>query len=243
MMYDLQKEMYHTLCHSVENRIVNIHQPYVRPIVRGKQKSKVEFGAKIQVSLMNGFSILDQFDWNAFHEGTTMKQSVENYKRIHGYYPKEVLADKIYCNRENRAWLKDKKIEFRAKPLERPSAVNNHVSPGERNPIEGKFGQAKNAYGMDNIKAKLSQTSESWIASIVMVLSLVKLAEVTPYYLFKNYQEKIYSLVMKTYFLFIQKIFHIEQAPIINVKEMQYSYSRISYTESKASIYRMRITE
>jgi IS5 family transposase len=167
MMYDLQKEMYHTLCHSVENRIVNIHQPYVRPIVRGKQKSKVEFGAKIQVSLMNGFSILDQFDWNAFNEGTTMKQSVENYKRIHGFYPKEVLADKIYCNRENRVWLKDKKIEFRAKPLGRPSAVHNHVSPGERNPIEGNFGQAKKAYGMDNIKAKLSQTSESRIASIV----------------------------------------------------------------------------
>lgn len=167
MMYDLQKEMYHTLCHSVENRIVNIHQPYVRPIVRGKQKSKVEFGAKIQVSLMNGFSILDQFDWNAFNECTTMKQSVENYKRIHGFYPKEMLADKIYCNIENRVWLKDKKIEFRAKPLGRPSAVHNHVSPGERNPIEGNFGQAKKAYGMDNIKAKLSQTSESRIASIV----------------------------------------------------------------------------
>jgi hypothetical protein len=42
-----------------------------------------------------------------------------------------------------------------------------HVSPGERNPVEGKFGQAKTAYGMNNILAKLKTTSESWIGSIV----------------------------------------------------------------------------
>ena len=48
-----------------------------------------------------------------------------------------------------------------------------HLSPGERNPIEGKFGQAKIAYGLDNIKAKLKETSESWIALIALVLNLV----------------------------------------------------------------------
>jgi hypothetical protein len=50
-----------------------------------------------------------------------------------------------------------------------------HVRPGERNPIEGKFGQAKTAYGMNRIKARLQQTSESWIATIVLVLNLIKL--------------------------------------------------------------------
>ncbi|TKT84727.1 transposase, partial [Dyadobacter frigoris] len=51
-----------------------------------------------------------------------------------------------------------------------------HVSPGERNPIEGKFGQAKTAYGLNRIKARLQATSQSWIASIILVLNLVKLA-------------------------------------------------------------------
>ena len=51
-----------------------------------------------------------------------------------------------------------------------------HLSPGERNPIEGKFGQAKTAYGLNRIKARLKQTSESWIASIFLVLNLVTLA-------------------------------------------------------------------
>jgi DDE family transposase len=85
----------------------------------------------------------------------------------------ELLADKIYCTRENRKQLKLLGIKLKAKPLGRPTAVEAHVSPGERNPIEGKFGQAKRKYGMGRIKARLAQTSESWIASIIMVLNLV----------------------------------------------------------------------
>ena len=69
-------------------------------------------------------------------------------------------------------------ILLKAKPLGRPSvsAVSIHVSPGERNPIEGKFGQAKRAYGLNRIKARLRETSESWVAGIILVLNLVKLA-------------------------------------------------------------------
>lgn len=179
-LYQQQKTMYDTKTHSIEDRIVSIHQPHVRPIVRGKAKSKVEFGSKINISLVDGVTFLDDFSWDAFNEGTRLKNSVEKYKERLGYYPKEVLADKIYCNRENRAYLKEKGIILKAKPLGRPSkkALSNQVSPGERNPVEGKFGQAKTAYGLDRIKARLSNTSESWVASIILVLNLVHLAEV-----------------------------------------------------------------
>lgn len=177
-LYDQQKHMYDNRVHSVEDRIVSIHQPHVRPIVRGKTGADVEFGSKIQVSLVNGIAFLDELSWNAFNEGTCLKQSVEKYKVRFGFYPKEVLADKIYCTRENRKWLKEKDIKLRAKPLGRPSregALSIPVRPGERNPIEGKFGQAKTAYGMNRVKARLRQTSESWIASIVLVLNLINL--------------------------------------------------------------------
>lgn len=179
-LYQQQKTMYDNKTHSVEDRIVSIHQPHVRPIVRGKAKSKVEFGSKINISLVDGITFLDDFSWDAFNEGTRLQNSVEKYKERLGYYPKEVLADKIYCNRENRAYLKEKGINLKAKPLGRPSkqALSNQVSPGERNPVEGKFGQAKTAYGLDRIKARLSNTSESWVASIILVLNLVHLAEV-----------------------------------------------------------------
>lgn len=187
-LYDQQKYMYDNNIHSVEDRIVSIHQPHVRPIVRGKTNAKVEFGAKIQVSLMNGYAFLEELSWDAFNEGIRLMSTVEQYRQRFGFYPKEVLADKIYCNRENRRQLKELNIELRAKPLGRPKAVSEtHVSPGERNPIEGKFGQAKNAYGLNRIKARLKQTSESWIATIILVLNLVKLAGQVPYYLLRNF--------------------------------------------------------
>lgn len=196
-IYEQQKTMYERKTHSIEDRIVSLHQPHVRPIVRGKSQSKVEFGAKINVSLVDGLTFIDDFSWDAFNEGTRLKSSVEKYKQRFGYYPKEVLADKIYCNRQNRAFLKEEGIRLKAKPLGRPSktALSNQVSPGERNPIEGKFGQAKTGYGLDRIKARLSQTSESWIASIIMVLNLVHLAEVAlPWNQFFEWLKSIFRI-------------------------------------------------
>jgi transposase, IS5 family len=194
-LYEQQLQMYQTNTHSINNRIVSIHQPHVRPIVRGKTNAQVEFGAKIQVSLMNGYAFLDELSWEAFNEGCYLLDSVKKYKIRFGYYPEEVLVDKIYCNRSNRAELKNLGIKLKAKPLGRPKAVEEkHVSPGERNPIEGKFGQAKTAYGMNRIKARLAQTSQSWIATIVMVLNLVKLAGEVPYF----YMLKILTFSAKT---------------------------------------------
>jgi len=175
-LFEQQFRMFREGSHKVEHRIVSIHQPHVRPIVRGKTNAYVEFGAKINVSMMNGFAFLDDLSWEAFNEGTRLMSTVGKYKRRFGYYPEEVLADKIYCNRANRAELKLLGIKLRAKPLGRPKAVDvEHVRPGERNPIEGKFGQAKTAYGLNRIRARLAQTSESWIATTIMVLNLVKL--------------------------------------------------------------------
>lgn len=183
--HDQQREMFIEKKHTVDHRIVSIHQPHVRPIVRGKTNAKVEFGAKIEVSIMNGFSFLEELSWEAYNESTRLMATIERFKKRFGVYPKEVLVDKIYCTRENRKRLKELGIALRAKPLGRPKAVEAHVRPGERNPIEGKFGQAKSAYGLNRIKARLAQTSQSWIASIIMVLNLVKLAGQVPFYLWK----------------------------------------------------------
>lgn len=176
VLYAQQDKMYRTNTHTIEDRIVSIHQPHVRPIVRGKSQAKVEFGAKIHVSLIDGIAFLDEISWDPFNEGSHMKHYVENFRTRFGHYPAEVLADKIYCTRANRMWLKELGIKLIAKPLGRPSAVQIHVSPGERNPIEGKFGQAKTAYGLNRIKARRKITSESWIAGIFLVLNLVNLA-------------------------------------------------------------------
>jgi len=176
-LYEQQNIMYQSDTHTIPDRIVSIHQPHVRPIVRGKSTANVEFGAKLHLSYIDGFSFLDQISWDAFNEGSHMIEYVENFRKRFGCYPREVLADQIYCTRANRRALKDLGIKLIAKPLGRPSAVSEHVRPGARNPIEGKFGQAKTAYGLNRIRARLAATSESWIATIILVLNLVRLTE------------------------------------------------------------------
>jgi len=209
-LYEQQKQMFDTRTHSIEDRIVSIHQPHVRPIVRGKAQAKVEFGAKIHVSLIDGLAYLDELSWDAFNEGSHMESYIEQFRKRHGHYPAEVLADKIYCTRANRAMLKERNIKLVAKPLGRPSAVSNHVSPGERNPIEGKFGQGKTAYGLNRIRARLKGTSESWIASIILVLNLVKLAGEAPLCLIilvLNSFSALRTKVLREINLVIQKMF------------------------------------
>ena len=183
-LFEQQNYMFESKTHSVDDRIVSIHQPHVRPIVRGKGQAKVEFGSKIHCSMIDGITFLDELNWDAFNEGSHLKDYVEKYKSRFGCYPRELLVDKIYCTRANRTMLNDLGIILKAKPLGRPSkATQNVVRPGERNPIEAKFGQAKTGYGLDRVKARLQNTSESWIASIFLVLNLVKLAGVKLPYL------------------------------------------------------------
>lgn len=51
--------MYNRRTHSVANQIVIFHQPWIRPIVRGKAKATVEFGAKFDMSMDNGIARLE----------------------------------------------------------------------------------------------------------------------------------------------------------------------------------------
>ena len=44
----------------VDQRIVSLSQPHVRPIVRGKAGKPTEFGAKLSVSYVEKFIFLDR---------------------------------------------------------------------------------------------------------------------------------------------------------------------------------------
>jgi hypothetical protein len=88
-LYDQQYQMFISHTHTIEHCIVSIHQPHVRPIVRGKSQAKVEFGARIHVSVIDGISFLDELSWDAFNEGSHMKKYVEQYRKRFGCYPIE----------------------------------------------------------------------------------------------------------------------------------------------------------
>lgn len=120
-LYRQQMLMFEDKKYRIEDRIVSISQPHVRPIVRGKVSAPVEFGAKLSISVVKGYVFTEKLEWDAYNEGNTLIESVERYKERFGYYPKVVLADKIYRNKENRDFCKGKGIRLSGPKLGRPS--------------------------------------------------------------------------------------------------------------------------
>ena len=75
---------------SVENRIVSIERPNLRPIVRGKVKDPVEFGAKYDLSIDNeGYGRIETISFDAYNESTYLQDAVERFKTRTGFYQKE----------------------------------------------------------------------------------------------------------------------------------------------------------
>lgn len=181
-IYAQQLQMYQDKSHSHPDRIVNIYQPQVRAIVRGKAKAMIEFGAKLGVSEHDGYARINTLSWDAYNESSDLPAQVERYRELNGHYPEVVIADAIYGTRENRQWLKDRNIRYSGKALGRPSKTIQtpyqkrkfKKEQGERNHIEGKFGQGKNGYNLNKIRARTALTSESWIACILFVMNIVK---------------------------------------------------------------------
>ena len=188
-----QKWMHEQHENRINDRIVSISQPHVRPIKRGKANASTEFGAKISASLVDGYCFLDHLDWNNYNESGDLSGQIEAYKERFGFYPSSVHADKIYRNRKNIKFCKKHDIRLSGPPLGRPpkellkkrdqqkQAWQDEI---DRIPIEGKFGQAKRRFSLSRIMNKLAKTSETAIAIIFLVMNLEKWLKVMPFYFF-----------------------------------------------------------
>jgi hypothetical protein len=183
-LYRQQRMMYERETHRSEGRIVSIAQPHVRPIVRGKAGTPVEFGAKFSVSVVDGYVFLERVSWDNYHEAGDLIDTIETYKRRFGHYPASVHVDKTYRNRANRKFCKDHGIRISGPPLGRPPKETrekkilkrqSREDEIERIAVEGKLGNGKRRYGLDRIMAKRSDTSETTIAMIALVMNLEKI--------------------------------------------------------------------
>jgi len=115
-VYRQQAWMYNNKVHRIDNRIVSLSQPHIRPIVRGKAGVPVEFGAKISASVRDGYVFLDRISWDNFNEAADLKVQIEAYCNYTGAYPESVHVDKIYRSRANRAFCKEKGIRISGPP-------------------------------------------------------------------------------------------------------------------------------
>lgn len=196
-VYRQQKDHVDSIGHKgryIEDRIVSISKPHVRPIVRGKSGAEVEFGAKLSVSVIEGNVFLDRLSWDAYHEGGDLKMQAEKYKERTGHYPESIHADKAYRSRDNLKWCKKNGIRLSGPHLGRPPAPNEHTKEErklqrqdeiDRIEVEGKFGVGKRRYGLSRIMARLRTTSEHMIALVFLVMNLEKALRGLLLYLFR----------------------------------------------------------
>jgi len=177
----------------IPNRIVNVRQPHVRPIVRGKAGSDVEFGQKISLSVVDGFTFIEEQDWNNFAEGVTLIASAERFRERHGVYPEAILADKTYRNRDNIAFCKKNGIRLSGPRLGRPKQSEidadrdqAYKDSCDRNMVEGRIGINKQRYGLDLIYARLTNTGEIEAAMNVLCMNVAHVLRVLLRLLFRR---------------------------------------------------------
>jgi hypothetical protein len=199
-LFEQQSEMYKTRKHKIKHRIVSIRQPWIRPIVRGKAKAKVEFGAKIDLSVYKGFARLEHTSFEAYNESENFISEIERFYEREKHYPKRVLADQIYRNRENLKYCSERGIQMLGKPLGRPTknyASNKRQirkSEIDRIEIERKIGLAKGSYGMALLKTRLRNTTLSMIAISILAMNIArssKLLFITLIFIIRNYWENL----------------------------------------------------
>ena len=180
-IYEQQKYMHDNHTHSVPDRIVSVSQPFVRPIVRGKAGKPVEFGVKLDISVVDGWTRLECYSFDAYNEAGNLQTMVERFRAREGHYPSRILADKIYRNRENLSYCKERGIRLSGPALGRPrkgetrDKAQDYRDECERVEVERRFSLAKRKCGMGLVTAKLQETAAHVIAMSVLVLNLRKI--------------------------------------------------------------------
>ena len=81
---------------------VSVSKAYVRPIVRGKEVKKVEFGAKCNNILVDGMSFIEKLSFNAFNEGTRLVHCVKLAEKLFGERITKLAGDCSYSGNANR---------------------------------------------------------------------------------------------------------------------------------------------
>jgi len=180
-IYDQQKQMYDDKVQRCEVRIVSWWRAYVRPIKRGKSGGKeVEFGPKVSLSHVDGFTFLDEFSHENYSEARVdiVEKQIKNYEERFGQKPPSITGDQLYGNRENRAVLKEQGIRSAFKPLGRKNEDSKRQEQyvrrkqRERNRIEGDIGNVKEHYGCDGIRYHYVEGSEMWVRLGLMAKNL-----------------------------------------------------------------------
>lgn len=153
----------------VPDRIVSLHKPYVRSIIRGKEVKPVEFGAKVNMLQVDGISFIEHLSYDNFNEGTRLQSTIHLQERYFGACY-QIGADAIYATNANRKYCTENKIATsfiakgnEGKTKEQKSQMRSILGKVRSTVMEGSFGNEKNHYLLSKVKAKTQATEIAWI--------------------------------------------------------------------------------
>lgn len=177
-IYEQQLELWRTKARSVKGRIVSLHMPHIRAIVRGKAGRDVEFGAKALLSWVDGYCFLDKLGFEAYNEGEELSGSLEKYRERFGSYPASSTGDGIFGSRSNREHLKLVKVRGGFKALGRNARSTENLAwyreqqKKRSSRMEGIIGLGKSRFGLDRVRYRMVGGEEVWARLGLMAMNL-----------------------------------------------------------------------
>ena len=170
-----QKDVYKGL--PVKERIVSVHQPHLRPMVRGKYPVNVEFGPKILLNLKNNFLFLEQLSFNNISDTHLLDTSLKGYQERFGSMPTQLAADRGFWSKENHQLAEDcgiKKIaiENKGKSSYLKGKPFRERLRRLRCSIEAKISLAKRKYGLSRTRYNIQNGEEIWVRLGLIAMNL-----------------------------------------------------------------------
>lgn len=167
----------------IEDRIVSLHKPYIRPIVRGKEVKAVEFGPKAHLLQVDGINFIEHLSYDAFNEGIRLKQAIWKHQQYFGRCC-QFGADQIYATNENRKYCSKNSIATcfvrkgrQGAYADQASVMRKELGKQRGTVLEGSFGNEKNHYLLDKIRARNQQTEMLWIFFGIMTANAVQMGK------------------------------------------------------------------
>jgi transposase, IS5 family len=168
----------------IKDRLVSLSKPYIRPIVRGKEVKKVEFGAKVNVLQVGGINFIEHLSYDAFNEGTRLESGIHLQRRLFGKCTHH-SADRIYATNANRKYCTQNNIANNFIPkgkqklhhIEQATALRKTLNIARSTILEGSFGNEKNHYLLQKVAARNQTTETAWIFFGIFTSNAVRMAD------------------------------------------------------------------
>jgi len=164
--------------------VLSLDKTYIRPIIRGKETKRVEFGAKANLVQFDGINFIETISYNAFNEGTKLISSIRYGRALIRQKVTHISADRIYATNKNRSYCSSQNIVTnfitkgrKSKIEDQKNAMRKALDIHRATRMEGAFGNQKNHYGLQKIKARTAQSELLWIFFGVHTANAVQIAK------------------------------------------------------------------